>query len=223
MPASLHLLRLLNRPNPAYRIPGHRGCSSVVERHVANVNVEGSTPFTRFRSDPVSHDAGSLCFCGPARCFAPNPHGLPTPLKPVSTPKSDMRFLLACVVWMTFAVAPALACVQQTRPTTRPQAPCPPPAGALKVVIDADVANEIDDQYAIALALGMPQGFTIEGFVAAHFGDAGGHAPHVDHDLRYDFTKDNGPIVRLYHVETEPTFDLLEQALRRVDALGEKK
>ena len=27
-----------------------RGCSSVVERHVANVNVEGSTPFTRFEN-----------------------------------------------------------------------------------------------------------------------------------------------------------------------------
>ena len=27
-----------------------RGCSSVVERHVANVNVEGSTPFTRLIS-----------------------------------------------------------------------------------------------------------------------------------------------------------------------------
>ena len=27
-----------------------RGCSSVVERHVANVNVEGSSPFTRFHS-----------------------------------------------------------------------------------------------------------------------------------------------------------------------------
>ena len=26
-----------------------RGCSSVVERHVANVNVEGSNPFTRFQ------------------------------------------------------------------------------------------------------------------------------------------------------------------------------
>ncbi len=30
-----------------YSSPTRRGCSSVVERHVANVNVEGSTPFTR--------------------------------------------------------------------------------------------------------------------------------------------------------------------------------
>ena len=36
------------------------GCSSVVERHVANVNVEGSTPFTRFKKDPVPIGAGSF-------------------------------------------------------------------------------------------------------------------------------------------------------------------
>jgi len=42
------------------------------------------------------------------------------------------------------------------------------------MIIDADVANEIDDQYAIALALGSPDKIKIEGFVAAHFGDAGG-------------------------------------------------
>src|SRR3954451_16096117 len=43
---------LNHRPGPA-KLPrrqpkNRRGCSSVVERHVANVNVEGSTPFTRF-------------------------------------------------------------------------------------------------------------------------------------------------------------------------------
>lgn len=39
-----------------------RGCSSVVERHVANVNVEGSTPFTRFLDDPVPRGAGLCLF-----------------------------------------------------------------------------------------------------------------------------------------------------------------
>lgn len=43
------------------------------------------------------------------------------------------------------------------------------------MIIDTDAANEIDDQYALALALGMPERFKIEGFVAAHFSDAGGH------------------------------------------------
>jgi inosine-uridine nucleoside N-ribohydrolase len=44
------------------------------------------------------------------------------------------------------------------------------------MIIDADVANEIDDQYAIALALGFPEKIKLLGFVAAHFGDAGGAA-----------------------------------------------
>ena len=322
-----------------------------------------------------------------------------------------MHLVRSYTIVLILALASAFTHAQQTRPTTRPQAPWPPPAGALKVIIDADVANEIDDQYAIALALGMPQRFTIEGFVAAHFGEAGGHrgidksieelkrvleragmsdkfaikrgadpivytdqprtsdgvdfiieralaatpeqplwlvllgpatdaavallkepriadrmivfwhgrtqwplrarnfnafndikavqvlfssrcrlvlfdtgtylrltpdvverireigplgrylveirsrkphymsptkglfdlgdtaaladpsvarfevvpaAPGVDHDLRYDFTKDHGPIVRIYHVETKPTFELLEQALRRLNAASEK-
>jgi hypothetical protein len=41
-------------------------------------------------------------------------------------------------------------------------------------------------------------------------------APAVDQDLRYDFTQKRGNIVRIYHVERDRTFDLLEQALRRV-------
>ena len=35
----------------------NRGCSSVVERHVANVNVEGSTPFTRFQKPHEAPEA----------------------------------------------------------------------------------------------------------------------------------------------------------------------
>ena len=50
-----------------------------------------------------------------------------------------------------------------------------PPSGPVRVVIDTDAANEIDDQYALALALGNPERFAVEGIVAAHFGDAGGH------------------------------------------------
>jgi inosine-uridine nucleoside N-ribohydrolase len=42
------------------------------------------------------------------------------------------------------------------------------------VIIDSDMANEVDDQYALALALGMPERFRIEAIVAAHFGDGGG-------------------------------------------------
>jgi inosine-uridine nucleoside N-ribohydrolase len=56
---------------------------------------------------------------------------------------------------------------------SRPAAPWPPP-GPVRIIIDADFANEVDDQYALALALGFPERFRIEGLIAAHFGDAGG-------------------------------------------------
>jgi inosine-uridine nucleoside N-ribohydrolase len=60
-------------------------------------------------------------------------------------------------------------------PPQRPTAPWPP-AGPLRIIIDADAANEVDDQYALALALGSPERLRLEGIVAAHFGDAGGAA-----------------------------------------------
>jgi hypothetical protein len=41
-------------------------------------------------------------------------------------------------------------------------------------------------------------------------------APAVTQDLRCDFTKNNGPIVRIYYIEPARTFDLLEQALKRI-------
>jgi inosine-uridine nucleoside N-ribohydrolase len=50
----------------------------------------------------------------------------------------------------------------------------PPPGEKIRVIIDTDAACEIDDQYAIALAILSQERFEIEGFVAAHFGDAGG-------------------------------------------------
>lgn len=56
----------------------------------------------------------------------------------------------------------------------RPAAPWPPPSGALPVIIDTDTGNEVDDQYALALALGAPGRLRLEGLIAAHFGDAGG-------------------------------------------------
>jgi purine nucleosidase len=58
--------------------------------------------------------------------------------------------------------------------------PVIPPSGALdrriRLLIDADVANEVDDQYAIALALLSPQRIDLRGIVAAHFGDRAGPA-----------------------------------------------
>lgn len=50
-----------------------------------------------------------------------------------------------------------------------------PAAGQkVRLLIDTDAACEIDDLYALALAVTAQDRFEIEGFVAAHFGDAGG-------------------------------------------------
>jgi len=58
----------------------------------------------------------------------------------------------------------------------RPAAPWPPPSGPLRVIIDTDAGTEVDDQYALALALGSLKRLHIEGLVAAHFGESGGEA-----------------------------------------------
>ena len=83
----------------------------------------------------------------------------------------NLRLHLAtkAVAFLCFAATSATAA------DPRPTAPWPPPAGKLRVIIDTDAANEIDDQYALALVLGNPERFALEGIVAAHFGDAGGH------------------------------------------------
>jgi inosine-uridine nucleoside N-ribohydrolase len=64
----------------------------------------------------------------------------------------------------------AEACVAASRPA----APWPPPRGQLQVIIDTDAANEIDDVYALSLAMGSPDRLHIEGIIAAHFGESGG-------------------------------------------------
>jgi inosine-uridine nucleoside N-ribohydrolase len=60
------------------------------------------------------------------------------------------------------------------RAAERVVAQLPPPGERIRVLIDTDAACEIDDLYAIALALASSNRFAIEGFVAAHFGDSGG-------------------------------------------------
>ena len=50
----------------------------------------------------------------------------------------------------------------------------PGPGERIRVIIDTDAACEIDDLYALALALTARDKLHIEGFVGAHFGDSGG-------------------------------------------------
>lgn len=45
----------------------------------------------------------------------------------------------------------------------------PPRNERIRVLLDTDAKNEIDDQYAIALAIASPERFEIEGFVGANF------------------------------------------------------
>lgn len=110
----------------------------------------------------------------------------------------------------------------------RPVAPWPPPAGELRVVIDADAANEVDDQWAIAAALGFPERLRIEGFVAAHYGLRGGsNGIQKSHDSilsvleragranRYVVKKGSDPLVYRDRVpESEGVDFIIEQARR---------
>lgn len=68
----------------------------------------------------------------------------------------------------------ALAVAAMAEAAERPAAPWPPPEGPLRVIVDTDAANEIDDQYALALALGSPSRLRLEGVIAAHYGLRGG-------------------------------------------------
>jgi purine nucleosidase len=53
----------------------------------------------------------------------------------------------------------------------------PPLNEKLRLLIDTDAANEIDDLYAISLALVSPDRFVIEGFNATHFAATEGAGP----------------------------------------------
>lgn len=48
----------------------------------------------------------------------------------------------------------------------------PPKDQKLRLMIDTDFANEVDDLYAVALALATPERFSIEGFIATHFNNS---------------------------------------------------
>jgi len=59
--------------------------------------------------------------------------------------------------------------ILQRDPQARKVPTIPPKDKQLRVIIDSDAKNEIDDIWAIALALLAPERFKIEGFVAANF------------------------------------------------------
>jgi inosine-uridine nucleoside N-ribohydrolase len=86
--------------------------------------------------------------------------------------------MIGCVEMAALAALAALA--QPAAPAAPlPPAPWPPPDGPLRVIIDTDANNEIDDQWALALAIGFPERLKIEGIVAAHYGKSGGGAAGI--------------------------------------------
>ena len=78
-----------------------------------------------------------------------------------------------------------------------------PPSGPVRLIIDTDTHNEIDDQFTLAWALLSPEAFEIEGTLAAPYSFAHHRAPLLAafEDLRRDEQAD-GPevaIVGSYH------------------------
>jgi len=60
----------------------------------------------------------------------------------------------------------------------------PPKGQRIRVLIDSDAKNEIDDQWAIALAILSPKRFDIEGFVGANFDNQRGGSDGVGKSVR---------------------------------------
>ena len=62
----------------------------------------------------------------------------------------------------------------------------------LKMIIDSDVANEIDDLYAIAIALSYPERFDLLGFVATHFATGGPTGIERSYELMLELLREAG-------------------------------
>jgi purine nucleosidase len=72
----------------------------------------------------------------------------------------------------------------EKNPSDRSVPVIPPREERIRVVIDTDAKNEIDDQYAIALAILSPERFEIEGFIGANFDNIRGGADSVEKSVR---------------------------------------
>lgn len=75
---------------------------------------------------------------------------------------------------LLLTAALALCAAENASAQERKLPQLPPPGEKIRVIIDTDAACEVDDQYALALALLSPERFEIEGIIGAHFGDSGG-------------------------------------------------
>lgn len=69
-------------------------------------------------------------------------------------------------------------------PKARKVPQIPPKGQRIRVIIDTDAKNEIDDIWAIALVLLSPERFQIEGFVAANFDNVRGGPRGIEASVR---------------------------------------
>ena len=69
-------------------------------------------------------------------------------------------------------------------PKARKVPQIPPKGQRIRVIIDTDAKNEIDDIWAIALVLLSPERFQIEGFVAANFDNVRGGPRGIEASAR---------------------------------------
>lgn len=78
------------------------------------------------------------------------------------------------------------ALIQKREATKRKVPVIPPKDRKLRVIIDTDTRNEIDDVWAIALAMRCPERFQIEGFVGANYDNEspGGGSASIESSVR---------------------------------------
>ena len=74
----------------------------------------------------------------------------------------------------------------------------------LNMIIDTDIANEIDDLYAIAIALSYPERFHILGFIATHYATGGPGGIQRSYELMHEILEKTGnggkyPVKRSAH------------------------
>ena len=93
----------------------------------------------------------------------------------------------------------------------------PPAASRLRVIVDTDAKNEVDDQFALVQAL-LSESFDIRGIVAAHFG-AEKSAPEFDKNLHYVHNGLHRPI-RVYK-NIDPRF-ILEDLYAKLALFSEE-
>jgi hypothetical protein len=169
----------------------------------------------------------------------------------MTRPEPSLTVLFPLLLFLTLAHPPATladdysqrrAEIQKRDAKPRRVPVIPPKEQKLRVVIDTDARNEIDDIWAIALAVRCPERFQIEGLVAANYDNEnpGGGPASIETSrrvietvlekaglagrfpvkrgsspMRYQFKGTKGRILRCGAIDRDKTFALFEEKLKR--------